>query len=649
MISIARVSREGDKAIVKSSSGYTVISTASDEVVDGDFSALIASGSWRRPVSSDEELFSDKLSILEGSIVASVDSKPEKERMFRAPKSVREEISLALKEFSALISDNDRETAKRISSGPVTKSDIEWIHTFFSQVDKAQQLRGGVKGARWASKILMPEETLTASVTALSDDLYYYGVGDNPNSREVQALLAVDPNGDLVLEWDNGTFIEVVGQNIADIEEPYIIPIDGETAAHIAQWISSQQDSNPFGYDVYNHDYVERNLYELAASELDFEELDRIGSLVADATGYSEVERSVNAKRQTRGPGGKFGGGGANPPGAKMGALAKARLDKELPLIDPAARIAEWLSEGITASVFSLNDLVNETVTFADETVEEAPAEPEAPAVTETPSSALYFGIVDEVDKTAVLDAVAIRKSEDNQPEAWVRTDGAWVKSDDMLANLQGATPPPVVELAETDTVKQILAQIDSHDKGVEPEVIEKSTSTQLNGFSLPDGALAIYSERDLELAVETVGLTASAAEVSHIRKRARALNRIDVLPADWRKESLAEKGMHMSESPLYGEYGEIVAAGVPGVADTPSDFAAVRRLKNYWMRGKGAAKIRWGTKGDLTRAHRHLAKYVGSGRAWGLAQNMHKELFGVSNTTRDKAVGHYRPRRRKR
>lgn len=51
--------------------------------------------------------------------------------------------------------------------------------------------------------------------------------------------------------------------------------------------------------------------------------------------------------------------------------------------------------------------------------------------------------------------------------------------------------------------------------------------------------------------------------------------------------------------------------------------------LRRYWTRGKGAAKIRWGTKGDWTRCVRNLAKYMGP-RAKGYCQLRHKEATGV-------------------
>ena len=62
----------------------------------------------------------------------------------------------------------------------------------------------------------------------------------------------------------------------------------------------------------------------------------------------------------------------------------------------------------------------------------------------------------------------------------------------------------------------------------------------------------------------------------------------------------------------VYGEYGELLAAGIPGVADTPSDIAATEKLKRYWTIGEGGTvKIRWNTPGDMTRCMKHLRKYM--------------------------------------
>ena len=51
--------------------------------------------------------------------------------------------------------------------------------------------------------------------------------------------------------------------------------------------------------------------------------------------------------------------------------------------------------------------------------------------------------------------------------------------------------------------------------------------------------------------------------------------------------------------------------------------------LRQYWLTGKGAAKIRWGTGGDWTRCVRQLSKYMGP-RAKGYCALRHKEATGL-------------------
>jgi len=72
-----------------------------------------------------------------------------------------------------------------------------------------------------------------------------------------------------------------------------------------------------------------------------------------------------------------------------------------------------------------------------------------------------------------------------------------------------------------------------------------------------------------------------------------------------------------------------ILAAG--GLDRNRGNAEALRR---YWTRGKGAAKIRWGTPGDWTRCVRQLSKYMGN-RAKGYCQLRHKEATGVYTGSR--------------
>lgn len=71
-----------------------------------------------------------------------------------------------------------------------------------------------------------------------------------------------------------------------------------------------------------------------------------------------------------------------------------------------------------------------------------------------------------------------------------------------------------------------------------------------------------------------------------------------------------------------------------PGTHDGPGWIThpkATARIRRYWVRGKGAAKIRWGEPNDFYRCRRQLAKYVQNPK-WlsGLCANMHKEALGI-------------------
>ena len=595
-----------------------------------------------------------------GPVAASVEVLSEA-RPYRVPESVKTEIASTLSFLGSKLDASDLAVATRLANdNTVSLADVEWVHGFFSENEAYESLRGGYKGRKWATKIVASGDEITApddidtdshpKYTFDDDTFAYFAVGSDPGSTLVNKLLAVDYENGEVYSWTPDGFSLVAGLDMTEVDEPQIIPIDEMTADEFAHWLDSGTSED---FDILDTNPEERNLFTLADSEIDYDELDRSYSIIAAAGDgiYTPVERAQNANKQGRGAGGKFG----STPDAKTVIngdeekkkvrVKKARLSVALPLVpDVAARIAEWLTTAAEAPVTAAGELPDYTA--EDQAVEDAATGPT--------DEALYFAIVDEVDQTAVLDAVAIVK-QNGQPSAFVRTQGAWTASPDTLTLLQGSTPPAVVELPDPATVKTVLEQIDAHDSGADNTEVTEEMAPQAGeeaiaaaGYAMSDGSYTIINVDDLQAVVASVG-TPDLFVKAHIRKRARALNRMDIVPSDWREFTLAEIGELSASKNLYGEFGEIiVASGVPGVADTPSDFKNVAKLQAYWTTGKGALKVRWGTKGDLTRAHRHLAKYVGPQRAWGLAQKYHKSLFGVYNHTHDVAAGQYVPRRRK-
>ncbi len=595
-----------------------------------------------------------------GPVAASVEVLSEA-KPFRVPESVKSEIASTLSVLGTKLNESDLAVATRLANdNTVSLSDVEWVHGFFAENEAYESLRGGYKGRKWATKIVAgsgdeitaPDDIDTDSHPkyAFDDDAFaYFAVGKTPGSTIVDNLLAVDYETGDVFEWTGDGFAIIPEMGMEDVDEPQIIPIDEMTADEFAHWLDSGTSED---FDILDTNPEERNLFTLADSEIDYDELDRSYSIIAAAGDgiYTPVERAQNAQRQGRGSGGKFGSTPdtktvLNGDDEKKKRVKKATLGVALPLVvDVAARIAEWLATAAEAPVVAAGELPEHTA--EDQAVEDAATGPT--------DEALYFAVVDEIDQTAVLDAVAIVK-QGGQPNAFVREQGVWAASPDTLTLLQGSTPPAVVELPDPATVKTVLEQIDAHDSGADATEVTEEMAPQAGeeaiaaaGYAMADGSYTIIDVDDLQ-AVVASSATPDLFVKAHIRKRARALNRMDVVPSQWREFTLAEIGELSASKNLYGEFGEIIiASGVPGVADTPSDFKNVAKLQAYWTTGKGALKVRWGTKGDLTRCHRHLAKYVGPQRAWGLAQKYHKSLFGVYNHTHDVAAGQYVSRRRK-
>lgn len=137
-------------------------------------------------------------------------------------------------------------------------------------------------------------------------------------------------------------------------------------------------------------------------------------------------------------------------------------------------------------------------------------------------------------------------------------------------------------------------------------------------GKAMPDGSFPIASVEDLRNAIQAIGRAKDpAAAKAHIKKRARDLGQEALIPEGW-STWVDEAWDHFA----------------PGTHDGPGWIThpnATARIRRYWVRGKGAAKIAWGTPGDFNRCRAQLVKYV-QNPDWlaGLCSNMHKEALGV-------------------
>jgi len=72
------------------------------------------------------------------------------------------------------------------------------------------------------------------------------------------------------------------------------------------------------------------------------------------------------------------------------------------------------------------------------------------------------------------------------------------------------------------------------------------------------------------------------------------------------------------------------VPASALVAADTPAHTATPSALRDYWVAGKGVAKVRWGTHGSYDRCVRELAKYVNPAQVHGQCANLYKLATGT-------------------
>lgn len=115
-----------------------------------------------------------------------------------------------------------------------------------------------------------------------------------------------------------------------------------------------------------------------------------------------------------------------------------------------------------------------------------------------------------------------------------------------------------------------------------------------------------------------------------------------------------------LGEAPMEGKAHEAVAValglraglegkgGVPGVADTPSDHAAVERLRRSWSHGSMAAEIGWGTGGDFDRCVALATEHMGPEEAKGWCNLRHHDALGIYPATHAKLEGKALPKSQK-
>jgi len=201
----------------------------------------------------------------------------------------------------------------------------------------------------------------------------------------------------------------------------------------------------------------------------------------------------------------------------------------------------------------------------------------------------LYMAVVSPDDPRAVFSLICLvpASSSSVSPMVYTRQDGQWVRDEQTLNDLRSPTPPPVVPL-NSDTLNDVLTQVDeSQHKDDSSDSVTEEDERVLNE-PLPD-------QSDL--------------------------------PAGAPKpESVVLAGADFDLQVLWGPRKDIMQAAVVAAGGLDRNRGGAEKLRHYWTRGPGAAKILWGTPGDWTRCVRYLGKYMGP-RAKGYCSLRHKEM----------------------
>lgn len=232
------------------------------------------------------------------------------------------------------------------------------------------------------------------------------------------------------------------------------------------------------------------------------------------------------------------------------------------------------------------------SITASSATVD--PKDPESADV-----QPVYMAVVAPEDPTAVIQLIALVPASTSSPSPMVyaRQNGVWVSSPQTLADLQSATPPPVVPL-DSDTLQDVMQQVDSNQ--AKPAHKDNKTPTKDT-----TAAPAVAPAATGMITPPTAAQSATTASVN----------------------ITADQALMVLWGPNLNGFSSLTAAG-KGDAQT---------LRDYWTHGVGAAKIRWGEGGDFYRCVRYLGKYIDNPQ--GYCQDRHHDAIGIYTSTHAKEI----------
>lgn len=678
------IGRSGDLALYANNTHGVVINTALGVVVaSGSALDIYASDKWElssTQLTKSETVLADKIlaNLQEEAIIASAD------RMYTIPKSVQIEAEKSLewhKEHNRGGTPVGLNTAHTLAKGgQIGIRKIRHIAKYFPrhEVDKkgkgwkpsednfpsngriAWALWGGDAGWRWAKAIVEREDKKPVAaggytISDYSDQINYakdneklnpfkYANELDPNygpefiarvgldGSGIDRLYMVDIDGTVFVwddgEWDNlgsvdgdiWTYDRML-DDIYDVEEKSHVIIDPKSALIIAARLAVDPYCKTSVYDIDSDEAA------LMQDGIDSEDWDFVDQVITAAStpsnkdgNYTPEERSQNAGNQPRDMTGQFAKKGQK---VAIGGDASRGSGVIQDINGSTGIVTVKLDDGRTVKVGS------KYLAPAEKATNTAPAQADAPAPTMD-----FSGIIGEPKTPASKEKARLpRELPKLDVDKFLSGYASWVEKERYNATNPSNKTAPVTAAAEektltpktSDVTPRYLAIVSQDDPSAVMDLVaivpKTATSTE-----------PIVYKRDGDKWVQDDQTLADL----------KSATKPPVVELD--KESLNDVLMQMSESkPTAPKPAEAVAASLLTVLDAfvaagglDRNRGNAEKLRRYWTRGEGAAKIRWGTPGDWKRCVKHLAKYLGP-RAKGYCQLRHKDALGYYTATHAK------------
>jgi len=504
----------------------------------------------------------------------------------------------------------------------------------------AWALWGGDAGQRWATAIVEREDKKEAKTASGYEDYYSHdsyeaelndfklaheldmNVGPEFMARirldgsGIDRLYKIDIDGRVYI-WDDCAWDDLghVDSDIYFYDKTLDEPYDTVEKTHVlidpsaAVVVSAYLQERPFDYVLLEDiDLEETLLMQAGLAEEDFDMIDTVmlaaGEPVTDQDGnYTPEERSEKALNQPRDAGGKF---------VSTGARTVVGGDKDR-------------GSGVITKVNSKTGMVGVRLDSGKE-IEVDAKYTQAEEDVEGPRR------VPKVD--APLDTSGIL-GEPRTPKSMPK------------AHLPGTYPP-----MEQSDFNKLINNWDSWVAEQRSKFKPLSAGGQVQdpeNTDIPAKYLAIVSPDDLSAVMDLVAIVPETEEttapVVYERKEGKWV-RNDQILSDL-KSATPPPVVELDDKKVLNDVlkqvdSETVTASaallsywvrnvdaIVAAGGLDRNRGGAEKLRRYWTRGIGGAKIMWNTPGDWTRCVRYLSKYMGP-RAKGYCQLRHKEMTGV-------------------